>query len=126
MKPTDHDQPQSFHMVFNDKLDQLLFAAANGEVQDRDAMVLLAIIRHTNWLTGKAPVTIAALAESIGRKRPNVSSSVARLKRQFLVATGVDTRSRQRFLMLNPYLCCRSSREDKQRELYGQFVELLE
>lgn len=112
--------------LFNDMLDQLLHASVAGEVKPADAMVLLAIMRHTNWRTGKAPVTIAALALSMGQTRPHVSYAIARLKRQSLVATGVDRRSRERFLMLNPYLCCKSSKPDVQRALYGQFRELLD
>ncbi len=57
-------------VVFDDRLDLLLHASAAGEVKPADAMVLLAIMRHTNWRTGKAPVTIAALATELGQKCP--------------------------------------------------------
>lgn len=127
MKPTDQDQPEPFHMVFDDKLAQFMFALRIGDLEPRDGAVLLAIIRHTNWRTGRADITITALAQELGQKdASNVTRSIARLQRQYLVAKGSCRRSNQRFLMLNPYLCCGSNKADRQRDLYGQFKALFE
>lgn len=126
MKPIDPDQ-QPFKMVFDDKLTHFLSATRSGDLEPRDGTVLLAIMRHTNWRTSKANITITALARELGQKdASNVSRSVSRLKTLKMVAAGVDRRSGERFLMLNPYLCCKSSKPDVQRALYGQFRELLD
>lgn len=131
MKHIDHDQAQGqaelFHMVFDDKLDQFLYATKVGELEPRDGTVLLAIIRHTNFRTSRAEVSITDLAKELGqRDASNVTRSIGRLQRQWLVVKGITRTPPRRFLMLNPYLCCGSNKPDRQRELYGQFKALFE
>ncbi|NDC36415.1 MAG: hypothetical protein EBZ51_13845 [Synechococcaceae bacterium WB9_2_112] len=121
----DFAETESFIMIFHNDLRGALEALKAKQLQPADFAVLMAVMSAINHKTGMVEVTLTELGRAIGMPQWRVSVSIKRLRLQQLVATGYDSASGKRFLMVNPYLCGR--RDDTKRFglRWARFKELM-
>ncbi len=81
-----------------------LDALKAGELQARDFSVLWALLMHMNWRNGRAEVSAAELAASLGHDRADHTlQSLARLRRAGVIARSVSMGDRsRRFYCFHP------------------------
>lgn len=97
-------------------------AAASKRLQPRDALVLLGVMAHVNWRSGRANVTVRALAKELNIQESNCSSSIKRLRDERLLARCIDPVSHHAFFLLNPRLGWVGSTQ-RRGHLFQQFDE---
>jgi len=121
----DFAETDSFIMIFHNEARSVMDALRNKDLQPYDVAVLMAVMNFINHKTGMVEVTLTELGRRIGMPQWRVSVSIKRLRLQQLVATGYDSASGKRFLMVNPYLCGR--RDDTKRfgVRWARFKELM-
>lgn len=98
---------EGFVMLFTDySKDTLLTALRNREVQLRDVAVLMALILHCDWRSGRVRVTQKALAAALGIHASDCSAAIRRLqaKRLRLVARVRDPHTGEQYFLINPDL----------------------
>jgi len=125
VKLMDFAETDSFIMIFHNEARSVMDALRNKDLQPYDVAVLMAVMNFINHKTGMVEVTLTELGRRIGMPQWRVSVSIKRLRLQQLVATGYDSASGKRFLMVNPYLCGR--RDDTKRfgVRWARFKELM-
>ena len=117
----------AFAMVPLDERGPLLETLKEGRLLGRDVAVLWALIAHLDWRTGRSWITSAELAAAIGHTRTEtVLQSLARLRREGLVARGADKRDpRRRFWCISPAVACTGGKHRRQQQ-WQQFAAALE
>ncbi len=110
-------------MLNIEETQELLSAVAERRLQLRDLAVLMAVLGHVNWRSGRANVSVRSLAKLINVAESNCSSSIKRLRAEALIARGVDRQSNHSFFMLNPRLSWVGSTQ-RRGHLYKQWDEL--
>lgn len=99
------DGNEGFVMLFTDEgRDTLLPLLQRREISCQDVSVLVAVMAHLDWRSGKARVTQKALAASMGMRETHVSASARRLQRLRLLARVRDTYTGEAFFLINPAL----------------------
>jgi hypothetical protein len=118
----------AFAMVPLEPDGPLLVALREGRLLGRDLAVLWLLINHLDWRTGRAWVSTAELAAAIGHTRPEtVQQSLARLRREVLVARGADKREPCRvFWCVNPLLVAATGGKHRRAMQWQQFQRALE
>ena len=117
----------AFAMVPLDERGPLLGALRDGRLLGRDVAVLWALIANLDWRTGRSWITSAELAAALGHTRTEtVLQSLARLRREGLVARGADRRDpRRRFWCVSPAVACTGGKHRRQQQ-WRQFAAALE
>jgi len=82
----------------------LIGLAARRDIEPRDAMLLFALVGHTDTYSGRVRVTAVALAEELQTRDSEVRAGLARLKRHDMVRQIKDRNTGERYYRLNPYL----------------------
>ena len=105
----------------------LLVALRDGRLMGRDLAVLWALVARLDWRTGRAWVSTTELAAAIGHSRlDTVQQSLARLRREALVARGADKRDpRRRFWCINPAVAATGGKHRRAMQ-WQQFERALE
>lgn len=113
-------------MVFTDELlCTAVGAVAAKRLQPRDLAVLMTVLANVNWRSGRANVSVRALAHQLQMQESNCSASVTRLRKEQLLARGVDAASGHTFFLINPRLASVGSPQ-RRGHLFQQFDEALE
>ena len=86
------------------ELDQLLAAVKNRRLQPRDVAVVLGMLAHCNWKSGRVTVNAVRLAEELGMVDKHVISSISRLRKEMVVTKLLDERSGLPYYLLNPMM----------------------
>lgn len=73
-------------------------------LQPRDAGVLLALMAHTDTLTGRIHVTANHLAEELQCQPSEIRNAFARLKKHHLLRKVANKETGQWFYLLNPWM----------------------
>jgi hypothetical protein len=110
----------AFAMVPLEPEGPLLVALRDGRLLGRDLAVLWLLVARLDWRTGRAWVSAAELAAAMGHTRPEtVQQSLARLRREGLLARGADKREPwRRFWCVNPLqVAATGGRHRRQRQL---------
>lgn len=84
--------------------DTLLSALREKRLQPRDMAVLMALILHCDWRSGRVRITQRALAAAMGQEESNCSASVGRLQKMRLVARVRDPHTGEPSFLINPEL----------------------
>jgi DNA-binding MarR family transcriptional regulator len=125
MKPRE-DGSENFVMLF---VDELVSAAAGAladkRLEPRDLAVLLILLGHMNWRSGRVNITQKALAQQINVSSSNVCMSIKRLRQEQLIARAVDKSSGNRYFLINPRLASVGSPQ-RRGHLFQQFDEALD
>lgn len=79
-------------------------ATGDRRLQLRDSAVVLGLVAHMNWRTGRCNVKGTVLAEQLNVKQPDVAASIKRLKAAGLVARAVDPIKHEAYYLFNPRL----------------------
>jgi hypothetical protein len=118
----------AFAMVPLEPEGPLLVALRDGRLLGRDIAVLWLLVARLNWRTGRAWVSTAELASAMGNSCPRrVQESLARLRREALVARGTDKREPKRvFWCVNPLLVAATGGKHRRERQYQQFQMALE
>ncbi|MEB3361559.1 MAG: hypothetical protein VKI42_05480 [Synechococcaceae cyanobacterium] len=99
------DGNEGFVMLFTDEGRDTLFPLLQRrQIGHQDVSVLLAVMTHLDWRSGKARVTQKALATFTGMRETHVSASVRKLQRLRLLARVRDSYTGEAFFLLNPAL----------------------
>lgn len=122
------DGLSTFAMVPLEPEGPLLVALREGRLLSRDFGVLWLVVARLDWRTGRAWVTTAELAAAMGNNCPGrVQESLARLRREALVARGLDRRSSQRrYWCVNPLLVAATGGKHRRALQWQQFQRALE
>ena len=106
----------------------LLVALRDGRLLGRDFAVLWLLVARLDWRTGRAWVSTAELAAAIGNSCPGrVQESLARLRKETLVARGTDKRESKRvFWCVNPLLVAATGGKHRRQLRLQQFERALE
>ncbi|MCP9891943.1 hypothetical protein KBY57_12900 [Cyanobium sp. Aljojuca 7D2] len=105
----------------------LLVALREGRLLGRDIAVLWLLMARLDWRTGRAWASPAELAAAMGNSCPGrVQESLARLRREALVARGSDKRDpRRRFWCINPAVAATGGKHRRALQ-WAQFQRALE
>jgi hypothetical protein len=117
----------AFAMVPLEPEGPLLMALRDGRLLGRDIAVLWLLMARLDWRTGRAWVSTAELAAAMGNSCPGrVQESLARLRREALVARGSDKRQAKRvFWCVSPAVAATGG--PRRRALqWAQFLAALE
>jgi hypothetical protein len=118
----------AFAMVPLEPEGPLLVALRDGHLLGRDLAVLWLLVAHLDWRSGRAWVSTAELAAAMGHSRPEtVQQSLARLRREALVARGADKRDPRRlFWCVNPLVVAVTGGRHRRQRQIAQFTAALE
>ena len=121
------DGLSAFAMVPLEPEGPLLGALREGRLLGRDLAVLWLLINHLDWRTGRSWITSAELAGALGHTRTEtVLQSLARLRREGLLARGADKRDpRRRYWCISPAVACSGGKVRRQQQ-WQQFLRALE
>ena len=112
-------------MVFQRDLQSVLALTAERRLELRDTAVLMGLIAHVDWRTGRSKVSGKYLAELLGIQLSHCTSSITRLRKERLVVRIYDDRTGETYYLINPYLAGVGS-ASRRGHLYAQFAEALE
>lgn len=115
---------ESFAITHISGLDLLIDPVLNKRIMARDLSVLLFILRFYNVKAGRCFVTTAHLSKVTGMADSMIRASIAKLKKELLLATRVDKRTGAKSFMINPYVFSSGSRS-KRALLVKTFVALV-
>ena len=73
-------------------------------LQPRDMAVVMGLLAHASWRSGKIAVTAARLAEELGMVDKHVISSISRLRKELVITKLLDEASGLPFYLLNPMM----------------------
>jgi hypothetical protein len=118
----------AFAMVPLEPEGPLLVALREGRLLGRDLAVLWLVVARLDWRTGRAWVSATELAAAVGHSRPEtVQQSLARLRREALVARGSDKREPSRvFWCVNPLLVAATGGKARRNRQWLQFRAALD
>ncbi len=117
-------------MVFTEELScTVVEATAAKRLQPRDSLVLLGLLAHMNWRSGRIKVMVRTLAEELyGKSTPasygNCLQSIARLRREGLLVRVKEPTSGDAYFLLNPRLAAVGGPQ-RRGHLFLQFQEAL-
>jgi hypothetical protein len=94
-----------------------------GGLLSRDFVVIQALVSFYNPRTGLSTVTIKKLSEVIGLSYSLTCASIARLKRNLIVAVYLDRETGAKSLFLNPFMFV-SGGASKRAFLQKRFTQL--
>lgn len=100
----------------------VLDAVAARRLELRDLAVLMALMGHVNWRSGRANVTVRTLAKLLNIRESNCSHSIRRLRTERIIARAVDGKSGHAYFLLNPRLGWVGSTQ-RRGHLFQQFDE---
>ena len=90
MKPR-QGASENFAMIsIQELMDAVLEATGERRLQLRDSAVVLGLVAHMNWRTGRCNVKGTVLAEQLKMKQPDVAGSIKRRKVEGLLTRAVD------------------------------------
>jgi hypothetical protein len=86
------------------ELEQLLVAVKDRRLQPRDMAVVMGMLSHASWQSGKIAVNAARLAEELGMVDKHVISSISRLRKELVITKLLDETSGLPYYLLNPMM----------------------
>jgi hypothetical protein len=89
----------------------------------KDCIVLIALFAYLNNRSGRVVVNQAQLAEDLGCTRPMVTTSLGRLRKANLLASGHDRRTGERYYLFNPQVFSVGT-PNKRKWLFKEYGEL--
>ena len=96
---------ENFAMVsLQELMGAVVEATADRRLQLRDSAVVLGLVAHMNWRTGRCNVKGTVLAEQLKMKQPDVAASIKRLKVEGLLTRAVDPIKHEAYYLFNPRL----------------------
>ena len=106
------------------ELDQLLVAVKDRRLQPRDMAVVMGMLSHASWQSGKMRVNAVRLAEELGMVDKHVISSISRLRKELVITKLLDEKSGLPYYLLNPKMFSVGTLQQK-GYLWKLFVESL-
>lgn len=108
VRPTDKrvrtQEGEEFSCFYHDGLFTLTSKLANGELQNRDFVVLMIYAIHSDWRTGRCRLTIQRVAEILKHKVQTLYPSIRRLKEQNLLVPIQDSRTGEKLYIISPFI----------------------
>ena len=96
------DDEDRFVKAHLGQLEQLLEGVKERRLQPRDMAVVMGLLAHANWKSGKISATAARLAEELGMVDKHVISSISRLRKELVITKLLDPTSGLPFYLLKP------------------------
>jgi hypothetical protein len=81
---------------------QVVELLGDRRLQPRDAAVLMGLLSHVSWRSGKAQVSAGHLAEELGMIDKHVISSITRLRKELVVTKLLE--DGLPYYLLNPWM----------------------
>ena len=85
-------------------LSQAVQLIGERKLQPRDAALLLALMSHTDTMTGRIRVTSQRLSEQLGVQDSEVRAGIGRLKKQHQLRLIRNVETGERYYLLNPWV----------------------
>ena len=98
------DDEDRFVKAHLGQLEQLLEALKDRRLQPRDMAVVMGLLAHANWRSGKIAITAVRLAEELGMVDKHVISSFSRLRKELVITKLLDETSGLPYYLLNPMM----------------------
>ena len=76
---------------------------SQGKLQNRDLIVLMIYVIHTDWRTGRCRITAGRVSEILGYQLRTLYPSVKRLKEQDLLVPIKDSRTGEKLHLVSPH-----------------------
>ena len=90
-------------MLQDTALPSLVRRISERKLLARDAAIYLALMAHTDTMTGRIFVTADQLAEDLACKPSEVRAGIARLKREHELRQIVEKGTGKKYYLLNPW-----------------------
>lgn len=97
-------EAEGFSCFYHDGLFTLISKLADGELKNRDLVVLMIYVIHSDWRTGRCRLTIKRVAEILKHKVQTLYPSLRRLKEQNLLVPIQDSRTGERLYIISPFI----------------------
>jgi hypothetical protein len=85
-------------------LRSLISDISANKLQNKDFVVLMIYIIHSDWRTGRCRLTTQRVAEILGHKQKTLYPSIRRLKERYLLVPITDPRTGEKLYILSPFL----------------------
>ncbi|CAB4147097.1 hypothetical protein UFOVP431_11 [uncultured Caudovirales phage] len=85
-------------------LRNLISDISANRLQNKDFVVLMIYIIHSDWRTGRCRLTTQRVAEILGHKQKTLYPSIRRLKERYLLVPVTDSRTGEKLYILSPFL----------------------
>lgn len=99
-----YEGDEEFVMVHQRDLVGTMELVRQRRLELRDMAVLMALSAHVQWRSGRAWVTVKALANQLGMNVSSCADSVRRLQREGQLVRCADERTGGSFFLLNPFV----------------------
>lgn len=109
-----------FHII---EADNLVGKIGDRSIELRDVAVLFAMMSCCDYKTGKVRFALKTLAKRLNIREANLSASIKRLKKEFLVASVVEYNG-DKYYIINPHLFS-VGRKQKWGHLLSLFTEAI-
>lgn len=100
----DADDENRFLSLQVGGLRNLISDISANRLQNKDFVVLMIYIIHSDWRTGRCRLTTQRVAEILGHKQKTLYPSVRRLKERYLLVPITDARTGEKLYILSPFL----------------------
>ena len=97
------DRYSCFAMFHIHEADSFVSKICERKIELRDTAVLFAMMATCNHKTGKVKFVAKALAKRLNITETNLSASIKRLKKEFLIALILEPNG-EKYYIINPYL----------------------
>ncbi len=97
------DKNLCFAMFHVNEADNLVHKIGERRIELRDTAVLFAMMAACDYKTGKVKFVAKALAKRLNITETNLSASIKRLKKEFLIALILEPNG-EKYYIINPYL----------------------
>ena len=124
MNITGFDQ-EDFVMVHRQGQEALLSLLEQRKLLPRDLAVVMGLLPHLNWRSGRARVTASFLAKRLGMRLPDISNSLKRLRDNLVISKVYEEETGETYFLFNPWYISAGSPK-RRGHAQRQFQESLE
>lgn len=93
-----------FISLYADKLLSVVSHIAAKRLINRDFIILMVYIIHSDWRTGRCRLTVKKIGEILGHKVQTVQPCIKRLVKQNLIVPVEDRKTGEKLYIISPFL----------------------
>lgn len=101
--PEEEFEDSNFIVLRQSGLMDFISRISQGKLQNRDLIVLMIYVIHTDWRTGRCRITAGKVSEILGHQLRTLYPSIKRLKEENLLIPIKDSRTGEKLHLVSPY-----------------------
>ena len=98
------DEDRNFTVLYRSGIADLISKVASRKLLNRDLLVFLVYITHSDWRTGRCRLTVQKASQILTYKVASVQTCVKRLKRENLLVPIKDSKTGEKLHIVSPYI----------------------